>query len=139
MSCLLFSSCAKPHYIDSAPLNERYSPSESSCPLYFSEERLCLKIRWITFPSESTLGVFIMTFFAEDAPERPISPRLTPDVKLWMPSMGHGSSPVVIKSMSDGIYEVSDIFFIMLGDWEIRYQLKSNDDVIEEQIQKIHL
>jgi hypothetical protein len=80
-----------------------------------------------------------MTFFAEDAPERSISPRLSPDVKLWMPSMGHGSSPVVVKPISDGVYEVSDVFFIMLGDWEIRYQLKSNDDVIEEQIQKIHL
>ncbi len=78
-----------------------------------------------------------MKFYAEENSTQTITPHLPVAVKLWMPSMGHGSSPVVIKQVAEGTYEVSDIYFIMLGEWEIRFQLKNNNDVIEEQIQKI--
>lgn len=53
-------------------------------------------------------------------------------VFLWMPSMGHGSSPVTIKKLDTGIYDVSDVYFIMDGDWQIRIQLKNNETILEE-------
>ncbi len=135
----LLLGCAKPNYVSSEAERDRYAPSQNACPLYFSEERLCLSIKWSVYPTEETLGAFTMTFFAEENPQKPITPHLTPFVKLWMPSMGHGSSPVVITQTAEGMYLVSEVYFTMLGAWEIRFQLKNNTDVIEEQIQKINL
>ena len=139
LTFLLLIGCAKPNYVSPDAASDRYAPSQNACPLYFNEERLCLSMKWVTYPNEETLGTFIMTFFAEENPEKPITPHFTPFVKLWMPSMGHGSSPVVITQTAAGTYLVSDVYFIMLGAWEIRFQLKNNNDVIEEQIQKINL
>ena len=47
--------------------------------------------------------------------------------------MGHGSSPVKIKKLGPGEYEVTSIYFIMGGGWEIYFQLLTNkDDVLDE-------
>ena len=51
---------------------------------------------------------------------------------LWMPSMGHGSSPVTLKKIATGVYDISDVYFIMDGDWQIRVQLKNASTIIEE-------
>lgn len=53
-------------------------------------------------------------------------------VFLWMSSMGHGSGPVTIKKLDTGIYDVSDVYFIMDGEWQIRIQLKNNETILEE-------
>ena len=53
-------------------------------------------------------------------------------VFLWMPSMGHGSSPVTVKKLGTGIYDISDVYFIMDGEWQIRIQLKNNGTMLEE-------
>lgn len=53
---------------------------------------------------------------------------------LWMPTMGHGSSPVTIKKLGTGLYDLSQIYFIMDGFWQLRIQLKNGNDVLEEQI-----
>ena len=132
-------ACAKPHYVSTSDLKDQNTQTQTSCPYYFEEERLCLSLTWITYPSEETLGEFMMRFYAEDKPDEFVTPHLSPAVKLWMPSMGHGSSPVVITQTAPGTYRVSDVYFIMLGLWEIRLQLKNNNEVIEEKIQKINL
>lgn len=53
-------------------------------------------------------------------------------VKLWMPSMGHGSSPVKISKTGEGVYEVSEVYFIMAGEWEIIYQIMENGNLTQE-------
>lgn len=58
---------------------------------------------------------------------------------LWMPTMGHGSSPVKIKKIGTGLYDLSSLYFIMDGLWQIRVQLKSNGQVLEEQTFEINL
>ena len=55
-------------------------------------------------------------------------------VFLWMPAMNHGSSPVKIKKIGDGEYEVSDVHFIMGGNWEIKFQLKDSGLVSDEAV-----
>lgn len=42
-------------------------------------------------------------------------------VVLWMPSMGHGSAPVRIIKLSEGQYRVDKIYFLMKGQWELRF------------------
>lgn len=54
------------------------------------------------------------------------------NIYLWMPAMGHGSAPVKIKKLDSGEYEVTNVFFIMAGKWEIHFQLKNKEAVIDE-------
>ena len=53
---------------------------------------------------------------------------------LWMPGMGHESSPITIKHIGEGLYELSNIYFIMGGHWELHFQLldAENQQLIEE-------
>lgn len=60
------------------------------------------------------------------------------DVELWMPSMGHGSSPTQVVPMMDsdarplaGMYLVTNVFFIMPGDWEVRVTLTDSQGRVE--------
>jgi len=55
-------------------------------------------------------------------------------IYLWMPSMGHGSSPVSIKKLASGDYEVNNVFFIMGGRWELRFNILKNNEVVDEVI-----
>lgn len=60
-------------------------------------------------------------------------------VYLWMPSMGHGSAPVKIKKLDSGEYEVINVFFIMAGKWDIHFQLKNKEVVIDEVVLPLSL
>jgi len=51
---------------------------------------------------------------------------------LWMPSMGHGSSPVLINKIGTGVYDVSEVYFIMDKDWQIKVQLIEGANILEE-------
>ena len=48
-------------------------------------------------------------------------------VKLWMPEHGHGSSPVVIGSPSEGCRHITKVNFTMRGLWEVRVELTDGD------------
>lgn len=41
-------------------------------------------------------------------------------VVLWMPDMGHGSSPVTMKDLGNNHYLVSDAWFLMPGNWVVK-------------------
>lgn len=41
-------------------------------------------------------------------------------VKLWMDSMGHGSTPVTVTQKDAVHFEVSDAFFSMAGAWQVK-------------------
>lgn len=53
---------------------------------------------------------------------------------LWMPTMGHGSGPIAVKKLGTGLYDLSQVYFIMDGLWQLRIQLKSGNTVLDEQI-----
>ena len=55
-----------------------------------------------------------------------------------MDSMGHGSTktPVVTSAVDaggviPGVYEVSNVYFTMRGDWQVQIQLKNGSEVVE--------
>lgn len=54
-------------------------------------------------------------------------------VELFMPSMGHGSSPTTVEAQNDGSYKVSGVFFSMPGDWLVKVVLNEADGVQETQ------
>jgi hypothetical protein len=49
-------------------------------------------------------------------------------VVLFMPTMGHGSSPTKIAKLTEpGLFQVSKIYFTMPGIWEIRVTFRPAD------------
>lgn len=106
-----------------------------TCEMFFKTENLCLEQKWEVLPTKTTVGKMTLTF--KDTAGRITSPKMDPFVLLWMSSMGHGSRPVTITQVEDGVYSVSNVKFIMGGPWEIHYQLKDGKSVVEEFIQKI--
>jgi hypothetical protein len=107
------------------------------CPLRFERAGMCARLEWVKIPSEEETGSFLLRFtriengaaIPSDAPSG-----LKVAVKLWMPDMGHGSSPVkVVRPLNAsglpeaGVYRAEDVHFVMPGAWEIRIQFKSED------------
>ena len=62
----------------------------------------------------------------------PVSPELELKVMLWMPDMGHGSFPVDVVEIDEGVFEAKEIFFTMPGYWDIHFQLTQREEVLEE-------
>ena len=61
-------------------------------------------------------------------------PPMELNVFLWMPSMGHGSSPVKMKKLRNGEFKITDVYFIMGGKWELKFQLLLDGNVIDETV-----
>jgi hypothetical protein len=134
---LLSVSCGDSHIVNDT--DSKAENVNSQCELTFSSEELCLDAKWEVMPTSSTFGSMILTFTDLNDPNLPVTPINEPFVMLWMPSMGHGSSPVSVEFIETGKYRIKDVFFIMPGPWDIHYQLKSGSTVVEELIQKIDI
>lgn len=52
--------------------------------------------------------------------------------ELWMPSMGHGSSPITARMLGPTTWEFTDIYFIMPGEWEVVLKIKSGGVASDE-------
>lgn len=126
-------ACAKPNYQDVAPLaKQEAKPGPAACPIYFTTEDLCASYSWRKAPTEQDFGSFALSFFKKDGTAA--DPQMTLKIVIWMPDMGHGSSPVKITKKAVGSYVVDNVFFSMHGDWQIRFQLLNAAAVAEEQV-----
>ena len=112
--------------------------STAPCALWLEGSKLCASITWVTTPGEESDGELLLRFWN---PERAteagpfVDPELgTPFVQLWMPSMGHGSSPTRIAKQGPGEYRVTRVYFSMPGDWDIRVQLRRGSVVAEQTV-----
>jgi hypothetical protein len=134
---LFFAIAACAHSNDDAvdPLALPSKPIGPSveCGLELTKENLCATIVWEAEPTETTKGSFLLRFSSRSG--TPMTPVQTVAVKLWMPTMGHGSSPVQIAPVDPNTYRISDVYFVMAGRWEIHVQLKNGSTLVDEAIQ----
>jgi hypothetical protein len=126
--------CAKSNYQESQNV-ETYA---ASCELRFTTNGLCVDLVWDKMQTDSEYGIITLKFYAKENPTVFVDPTNTPFVQLFMPSMGHGSSPTHVQKTSVGIYQVTNVFFSMPGNWDLRVQLKEGSKVIEQVIQKFN-
>lgn len=111
----------------------------AECELQLRTENLCVNYQWELMPTDSAVGSMIVTFSGPDAPAVLITPQNEPFLELWMPSMGHGSSPVSVEFIETGKFRFNDVFFIMPGPWDMRFQLLDNATVADQVIEKIDI
>lgn len=130
------------NHADAAGIKTQPLTENTKCPLELKAFDLCASLTWTSFPSNDEKGTFTLRFWNR-ATGTESGPYITPErdvfVKLWMPSMGHGSSPVTLKPAIDssrtsipGVFEASDVFFVMPGAWEIWIQLREQRTVLDQ-------
>ena len=98
--------------------------------LYLKESEVSVNAFWQDGPyvgDESTILIILqgrngMTYKEE----------ISFGIKLWMPGMGHGSFPVTLEKIADGIFLASEVFFTMPGYWDIHFQVFVGESLKEE-------
>lgn len=108
----------------------QFSKTNFSFSVFWEEGPRLGQSRFVMKTWDKNLGTF-------NGPYQNLNKEL--HIFLWMPSMGHGSVPVKITQTGQGEYIVSDVQFIMGGRWEIKFQLKESDQVLDETVISIPL
>jgi hypothetical protein len=136
---LALLSCARPDYVNAS--DQATIASDSACPLSFPKENLCATLVWEAAPNSAAENKFTLSFFDLAAGSAALGPFVNPAqtvfVFLWMPTMGHGSSPLTLESTAAGVYNASRAYFIMPGSWQVRVQLKQGTTLIDEADQNV--
>lgn len=128
----LITSCGRP------PLLKKLSKENGSTgaitaldsPAGFKTTGQEIKIQWLTAVNTNgeCKAIVILTkngsIFSDD--------RFTLGAFLWMKSMGHGSSPIVVTKIAEGIYQLSEMYFTMTGSWQLHVTLNQGNKVIED-------
>jgi len=122
-------ACAKPNYQNISSNFSDANKDSVECALPLKKLDQCVRLTWVQESNDSHMGIFNLDF----------TKAMTNDVRavLWMPSMGHGSRPTTIARLSETQFQISNVAFIMPGEWEIRIQLVENNQVVDEVTQKI--
>jgi hypothetical protein len=113
-----------------------------ACPLVLEKQALCASLTWEKKPAGEDPGELTVRFWkrAEGTESGPyVTPAGKVAVKLWMPTMGHGSTPVKVAPKLDaqgaavpGVYSATEVGFVMGGKWEVWLQLKDGAQVTDQ-------
>ncbi len=143
---LFFSfGCAQPKYIsesDQPNSGPQAAGAKSNCDIQFSNSKYCLIWFWENKPTSTTQGSLVFKIYrlnAFDQTAIQLDTAELPQLILWMPSMGHGSTPTVVQRLDVGTYRASEVFFIMPGEWDLKFQIKSGSEVTDEALVQIIL
>ena len=138
---LLLVSCADKNYV-SVPASgaggeNKPGSCQMTCTARFQTSRFCFSHAWEKMPTEKDFGSFTFKISRDNAFDQTMVMHDFSDpvtVILWMPSMGHGSSPVTLERIDTGTYRASRVFFSMPGEWELRVQVKNGTDVKDQAV-----
>ena len=132
-------------FMTTAVLAQGHTHSPYSGHLVFKNNTLHMHASFSTEPKVGAKSVMVLE--AKDpATHQTIEFNENINVVLWMPSMGHGSAPTQVARATDangnnipGTFLVSNVYFMMGGDWEIRVTLTDAQGVQETQSFAIQL
>ena len=123
---LFFMSCGKPPLLNKLHTN----PEEINGQILLSEqfpiEKLSFSINWIIKPTLENLSSYELKL------ARPLPQTQTLNSFIWMPDMGHGSSPIQISQLNATDFNLSEIAFIMPGLWVLHIEILENKQVIDQ-------
>lgn len=136
LTLILLPSCGDSPFLedDSTPTEGVNSTQAlgSELNLALTKSQLSFNYYWQTGPhigNESKLLIII-----SDKDGRPADPEKEFSVMIWMPTMGHGSFPISVSKVQQGIYEAKEIFFTMPGLWDIHFQLLNEGNSLDEEV-----
>jgi len=103
---------------------------EFHTPNYCSTEikNFCAHIGYSSQPEVNKAFEFVVDLVASPDALNQVK---SAEVKLWMPEMGHGSSPVKIQRLDLKHFQVSDAFFVMEGAWLVKVDVKTASGTVQ--------
>ncbi|MEQ1664122.1 MAG: hypothetical protein ABL927_01950 [Bdellovibrionales bacterium] len=129
-------------FVSSAKADDHHNQPGSE-HLTFDGGSIHAHLKWMQGPQSGEESILQLVWM-NPAIHAPMAAPGEFKVVLWMPSMGHGSSPTKIEQSLDqkgqpklGAYEISNIYFIMRGEWDVNVSLKLADG--SEEIQTLHV
>ena len=115
-----------------------FSFANRKCDFDFKD--YCATLKFLKSPSRSYSSDFKL-FFKDKKTNKNIIPKEKVMTYLWMKMKNgheHGSSPVKITQEKDH-YLVTDVWFVMIGDWELHTLLKQDGKVLEKKVKIIKI
>lgn len=115
--------------------NDTAREGVADCTNHFNQSGLCLSYSWVKTPTDTDFGSFTFKTYRQNILDQTpilVDQQSSPEVILWMPSMGHGSSPVTVEKIDTGTYRATNVFFIMPGEWQIKWQVKEGSSIQDE-------
>lgn len=112
--------------------------AKSACDFDFKD--YCATIKFSKKPSRSYSSDFKL-YFTDKKTDKFVIPKEKVMSYLWMKMKNgheHGSSPVKITQEKDHL-SVKDVWFVMIGNWELFVQLKLNGKVVEKKVKIINI
>lgn len=134
----LLSACAEPQYVSEAVSPQSVDKAGSgvyNCEAQFKNFDGCVTWAWEKEPNSKEYGRMQVKIFRPnrlDGSSLLIEPDAELDLILWMPSMGHGSVPTRTEKVDIGSYRIHNLFFVMPGEWEMKFQLKREGKLVDE-------
>ena len=131
LACLLIGlwGCGESPLLNHKTLSDRPGRTLDLVTSSFSNLNLAFELQWSVGCPNLTDGCSFDLIFNQAVPTGAILAS-----ELWMPSMGHGSSPVEITQVGSSHWNVSEAYFIMPGLWQLKLKLTlpdgSSDEVI---------
>jgi hypothetical protein len=119
------ASCGKPPIFNKVEKNVMNVTGGIFLEEQFPNRTNSFSYKWIVAPTLSDVSSFELTL------AKPLNANQTINAYLWMPEMGHGSSPIEIKQLSNTDYIFSELAFIMPGLWDLHIEILENNQVIE--------
>ena len=111
------------------------SSAQAACELNFPRTNLCADLTWTQGPVLNQASSFILKFDKSFAP-------YTLKVDLWM-SMGghgHGTRPLVMRSLGDESFEFTQAFMVMRGTWQVRaFLINGAGGEVERAVREVRL
>lgn len=134
---MALAACANPIYAPEADAtgNGRQG-SELVCNASFKAGQ-CVSMTWQKMPTEEEFGSFDFRIYRTVDGGKVLEDVPGLHVMLWMPGMGHGSSPITLERLETGTYRASRVFFSMRGEWEIRFQQKEGATLRDQAILRV--
>ena len=141
-------SCTQPKYVKSEWNENQQSLAKptgeitSDCTIKFKNSETCLTWSWEVKPTDSQTGSLIFKIFRKnklDASNIYLTPNGEVKLKLWMPEMGHGSSPTQIEMIDIGTFRARSVFFVMPGLWELKFQVWSDQVLSDEAMVNVEI
>lgn len=148
ISVFLICGCAQPKYelateatLSNNPAGQSQKTKATECAIKFKNSGYCLFWDWEALPKSNQSGSLIFKIYRSNLYDDSLVYTdfdFIPSLLLWMPSMGHGSSPTKVSRLDVGTYRASDVFFIMPGKWDMQFQIKDGSRLVDEAIVHIN-
>lgn len=122
----LLSSCGKSPLLNKLENNFQEVAGSASLNENFPHHSAEFSLSWPNPPSLDEMSSFDIKF------TNPLNDNQSLNAFIWMPEMGHGSSPFEMVKINLSHFNFSEVAFIMPGLWVLHIELLENNQVVDE-------